>query len=43
MMKELGKADFVFYGELHNNAIAHWLELEITRDLFEAKGQELVL
>lgn len=43
MLKELQKADFVFYGELHNNAIAHWLELEITRDLFEAKGQELVL
>ena len=43
MMKELQKADFVFYGELHNNAIAHWLELEITRDLYEEKGHELVL
>ncbi len=43
MMKDLQKADFVFYGELHNNAIAHWLELEITRDLFEEKRQELVL
>lgn len=43
MMKELEKADFVFYGELHNNAIAHWLELEITRDLYEGKGQDLVL
>ncbi|MCX6225419.1 MAG: ChaN family lipoprotein [Bacteroidia bacterium] len=43
MLKELQKADFVFYGESHNNPIAHWLELEITRDLFEEKGQELVL
>ncbi len=43
MMKEVEKADFVFYGELHNNAIAHWLELEITRDLYEGKGQDLVL
>jgi uncharacterized iron-regulated protein len=43
MIKELQEADFVFYGELHNNAIAHWLELEITRDLFESKGQNLVL
>jgi uncharacterized iron-regulated protein len=43
MMKELAGADFVFYGEEHNNAIAHWLELEITRDLFQEKGQELVL
>jgi len=43
MMKELQKADFVFYGELHNNAIAHWLELEITRDLYAEKGQNLIL
>ncbi len=43
MIKQLEKADFVFYGELHNNAIAHWLELEITRDLFELRGQDLVL
>ncbi len=43
MMKELEKADFVFYGELHNNAIAHWLELEITRDLYDKKGQKLAL
>jgi len=34
MIRELQHADFVFYGELHNNPIAHWLELEITRDLF---------
>lgn len=43
MLKELQKADFVFYGESHNNPIAHWLELEITRDLYESKGQEMVL
>lgn len=43
MMKDLEKADFVFYGELHNNAIAHWLELEITRDLYAENGQSLVL
>jgi uncharacterized iron-regulated protein len=43
MMKDLQDADFVFYGELHNNAIAHWLELEITRDLYEVRGQNLVL
>jgi uncharacterized iron-regulated protein len=43
MMKDLQKADFVFYGELHNNPIAHWLELEITRDLYDSKGSDLVL
>ncbi len=26
-------ADVVLFGELHNNPIAHWLELEVTQDL----------
>jgi uncharacterized iron-regulated protein len=26
-------ADIVFFGELHNDAIAHWLQLELARDL----------
>ena len=43
MMKELEKADFVFFGELHNNPIAHWLQLEVTRDLHAVRGGELVL
>lgn len=43
MIKELETADFVFFGELHNNAIAHWLELEVTRDLFEKSGSNLIL
>ena len=33
MYKELSKKDIVFFGELHDNPIAHWLELEITQDL----------
>ena len=43
MIRELHKADFVFFGELHNNAIAHWLELEVTLDLYAEKGDNLVL
>lgn len=43
MIKQLINADFVFFGELHNNAIAHWLELEVTKDLYENKKQDLVL
>ncbi len=43
MMKSLEDADFVFYGELHNNAIAHWMELEITQALYEKKQQNLIL
>ena len=34
MIRNLESADFVFIGELHNNSIAHWMELEITKDLF---------
>lgn len=37
------KADVVFFGELHDNPIAHWLELELTKDLFSGKGKGLVL
>jgi uncharacterized iron-regulated protein len=36
------KADIVFIGELHNNPIAHWLELEVTRDIFDVRGNRLV-
>jgi uncharacterized iron-regulated protein len=43
MIKELQKADFVFFGEEHNNPISHWLELEVTRDLYESKAEKLML
>jgi uncharacterized iron-regulated protein len=28
----------LLFGEFHDNSVAHWLELEITKDLFEKKG-----
>jgi uncharacterized iron-regulated protein len=37
------KSDVVFFGELHDNPIAHWLELEITKSLFAEKGKNLIL
>ena len=43
ILKEIKKTDVVFFGELHDNPIAHWLELEITKSLFAAKGKNLVL
>lgn len=36
MMKRLKQADIILFGELHNNAIAHWLQLEVTRELVAA-------
>jgi len=43
ILKEAKKSDIIFFGELHDNPIAHWLQLELTRDLFAEKGKKLVL
>ncbi len=43
ILKSAKKADIIFFGEIHNNPICHWLELELTRDMFEEKGSSLVL
>ena len=41
MLKHLNQQDVVLIGELHNNPISHWLELEITQALSEKR--QLVL
>jgi len=43
LLKQALKADVVFFGELHDNPIAHWLELELTKDLHAEKGSNLIL
>ena len=43
MLKQIEDADIVLFGELHDNPISHWLELELTKDLFASKGENLVL
>jgi uncharacterized iron-regulated protein len=35
-------ADVVFFGELHNNPISHWLELQVTKDLYQARNGDLI-
>jgi uncharacterized iron-regulated protein len=37
MIKQLAKKDIVLFGEFHNNAIAHWLELTVAKDLSETR------
>ncbi|MFN8250728.1 MAG: ChaN family lipoprotein [Ferruginibacter sp.] len=37
MIKAIVQQDVLFIGELHNNAISHWMELEITKDCKEQK------
>ena len=43
MIKALSKADVIFIGELHNNPISHWMELEITKDLAKLNPKGLTL
>ena len=33
MIQKMVKADIVFFGELHNNAISHWLQYETSKEL----------
>lgn len=37
MIKQLAKKDIVLFGEFHNNAISHWLELAVAKDLSEKR------
>lgn len=38
MMKEAAKADITFFGELHDNSMAHWLELQVMKELFAQRN-----
>jgi uncharacterized iron-regulated protein len=43
MIETISSADVVFFGELHDNPIAHWLEHEVTADLYKTAGNKLVM
>ncbi len=43
LVKDAEGCEVVLFGELHNNPIAHWLELQLTKELFLAKKQDLIL
>lgn len=43
ILKEAKDADIVFFGELHNNPICHWLQYELTNDLYTEHGSDIVL
>jgi uncharacterized iron-regulated protein len=43
VLKKALEADIVFFGELHNSPICHWLELELTKDLYAEKKENLVI
>ena len=37
MLQELAQADVVLFGEQHNDALTHWLELQVAKDLLKLK------
>ena len=37
------KADVVLFGENHNDPISHWLQLELTKSLYEKHAENLML
>ncbi|MFD2514523.1 ChaN family lipoprotein [Pontibacter locisalis] len=43
MLKELQKAEVVLFGEQHNDPIAHWLQLELAKDLYQEHKNDFVL
>ena len=38
MLNTVSGADILLFGEFHNNPIAHWLQLEVTKDLKEKRS-----
>ena len=42
MLEAVEEADVVFFGEFHDNPICHWLQMELLRDLYDMKGEQLV-
>ncbi|MDH4233274.1 MAG: ChaN family lipoprotein [Nitrospirota bacterium] len=43
MLEQLSDFSVVLFGELHNNPVVHWLQLEVTKDLFSIRRRALVL
>ena len=43
MLKVAEDADIVLFGESHDDPISHWLQLELTKDLYDLKRENLVL
>jgi len=43
LIKDAMDSQVIFFGELHDNPISHWLEFELMKDLYEDKKEQLVL
>jgi len=43
LLLEARSSDLIFFGELHDNAIAHWLQLELIMDLYEDSDRAITV
>lgn len=43
LINSASKSDIILFGELHNNPINHWFELEIVKALYEEKKGNLII
>jgi len=43
ILKAAESADIIFFGELHDNPMSHWLELQLTKDVYNSINDRLVL
>lgn len=41
MMKDIQKSDILFFGELHNDPIAHWLQFEVITELAKKRQNKI--
>jgi len=43
LLEKAREADIILFGEQHDNPIDHWLEQELTKDLYSDKRENLIL
>lgn len=43
MLRSISGSDVCLFGEMHNDPISHWLELNLEKDLHSLKGEHLVV
>lgn len=43
LSEDAQKQQLILFGELHNNPISHWIQLELTHSLYDTKQDSLIL
>ncbi len=43
LLKKAAQADIVFFGEEHDNPIAHWFEIKLTKDLYKKTKGNIIM